>query len=307
MKKLRIVFMGTPSYATTILKALVEAGDIEVCALFTQPDKKSGRGQALNAPHIKQFVHDNNLKLDIFQPESIKNSATAEHIASLKPDFIIVAAYGKILPSSILQIAPCINLHASLLPKYRGASPIQQAILNNDIYSGVTAMKMNEGLDTGEMLGFSYVFIKDLNSDALFDLLSKKAADLTLKVIRSYQNLLHVKQNDALSSKTTKISKENGEVDFSLTCKELRQKLLAFTPWPGVFLSNGLKLKSFECEEVNHNLSIGIIAQITKKEVFVTCADGYVKLSRVAAASKQEIDALSYINGKRISVGDTFY
>jgi methionyl-tRNA formyltransferase len=96
-------------------------------------------------------------------------------------------------------------------------------------------------------------------------------------------------------------------VDFSLTCKELRQKLLAFTPWPGVFLSNGLKLKSFECEEANHNRSIGIIAQITKKDVFVTCADGYVKLSRVAAASKQETDAISYINGKRISVGDTFY
>ncbi|MDR1615199.1 MAG: methionyl-tRNA formyltransferase [Campylobacteraceae bacterium] len=305
MKKLRIVFMGTPSFATTIFKALVEACDVEVCALFTQPDKKSGRGQVLTAPHIKQFAQESNLKLDILQPENIKESK--EFIASLKPDFIIVAAYGKILPLSILQIAPCINLHASLLPKYRGASPIQQAILNNDGYSGITAMKMNEGLDTGEMLGFSYVFIKDLNSDALFHLLSKKAADLTLKVIRSYPYILPLKQNDAVSSKTAKIAKEDGMVDFNLTCKELRQKLLAFTPWPGVFLSSGLKLKSFECEETNHNSRTGVIVQVDQKEAVVTCADGYVKLFRVAAASKQETDALSYINGKRIGVGDTFY
>ncbi|MDR1007874.1 MAG: methionyl-tRNA formyltransferase [Campylobacteraceae bacterium] len=306
MKKYRIIFMGTPHYATTIFKALIEAYDMNVCALFTQPDKKVGRGQILSSPHIKQFAKDNNLQLNILQPESIKDNDTAEYIKSLKPDFIIVAAYGKILPESILQIAPCINLHASLLPKYRGASPIQQAILNDDEYSGVTAMKMAKGLDNGEMLGFSYVKIKDLNSDALFELLSKKAADLTLKVIRSYENILHVRQNDALSSKTSKITKEDGEINFYLTCKELKQKLLAFTSWPGVFLSNGLKLKSFECEKENHNNSIGIIAQINQKDVVVTCADGYVKLSRIAAPSKQETDASSYVNGKRIKVGDTF-
>lgn len=298
--------MGTPHYATTIFKALVEAHDINICALFTQPDRKVGRGQILSSPHIKQFAQDNNLKLDILQPESIKDNDTAEYIAALKPDFIIVAAYGKILPENILQIAPCINLHASLLPKYRGASPIQQAILNSDEYSGVTAMKMAKGLDTGEMLGFSYVKIKDLNSDTLFELLSKKAANLTLKIIRSYENILHVKQNNALSSKTSKITKENGEINFYLACKELKQKLLAFTSWPGVFLPNGLKLKSFECEKENHNNNIGIITQINQKDVVVTCADGYVKLLRVAAPSKQETDASSYVNGKRIKVGDTF-
>ncbi|MDR2099312.1 MAG: methionyl-tRNA formyltransferase [Campylobacteraceae bacterium] len=306
MEKQRIVFMGTPSYATTIFKALADASDIEICALFTQPDKKSGRGQSLSAPHIKQFTQERGLNMEILQPQSLKQSAIAEYIASLKPDFIIVAAYGKILPPSILQIAPCINLHASLLPKYRGASPIQQAILNADSYSGVTAMKMAEGLDTGEILGFSYVKIDGLNSDALSDLLAKKAADLTLKVIRTYKNILHIKQNNALSSKTSKIAKEDGEVNFDLTCKQLRQKLLAFTPWPGIFLQNGLKLKSFECEEANHGRRTGVIAQISCKEAVVTCADGYVKLSRVAAASKQETDAFSYINGKRIKVGDTF-
>ncbi|MDR1460331.1 MAG: methionyl-tRNA formyltransferase [Campylobacteraceae bacterium] len=307
MKKYRIIFMGTPHYATTIFKSLIESCDMNVCAVFTQPDKKVGRGQILSSPHIKQFTQNNNLKLDIFQPESIKDNNTAEYITSLKPDFIIVAAYGKILPESILQIAPCINLHASLLPKYRGASPIQQAILNNDKYSGVTAMKMAKGLDTGEILGFSYVKIENLNSDELFELLSKKAAALTLKVIRSYENILHVKQSDVLSSKTSKITKEDGKINFNLTCKELKQKSLAYTSWPGVFLPNGLKLKSFECEKINHDSNMGIITQISQKDVVVTCADGYVKLSRVAAPSKQETDAFSYVNGKRIKVGDTFY
>ncbi|MDR2790448.1 MAG: methionyl-tRNA formyltransferase [Campylobacteraceae bacterium] len=303
----RIVFMGTPSYATAIFKALIDAHDIEVCALFTQPDKKSGRGQNLSAPHIKEFVQKNGLDIEIFQPETLKDKKIAEQITSLKPDFIIVAAYGKMLPRNILDIAPCINLHASLLPKYRGASPIQQAILNADKYSGVTAMKMSEGLDTGEMLGFSYCLIKDLNSNALFDLLAKKAADLTLKVIRSYKNILYVKQNDALSSKTSKITKELGEVNFHLTCAKLRQKLLAFTPWPGLFLQSGLKLKSFACVETKHNFACGEIIEIKDNAVVAACLDGFVCLQRVQSPSKQENDAASYINGKRIGVGDIFY
>jgi methionyl-tRNA formyltransferase len=307
MKKQRIVFMGTPSYATTIFKALIEAEDMEVCALFTQPDKKSGRGQNFNFPHIKQFTTDNTLDIEIFQPETLRDKNTAEQIALLKPDFIVVAAYGKILPRDILDIAPCINLHASLLPKYRGASPIQQAILNDDVYSGVTAMKMEEGLDTGEMLGFSYVLIKDLNSDALFELLSKKAADLTLKVLREYDKILPLKQTDALCLKTSKITKEMGIVDFESKCTELKQKLLAFTPWPGLFLQSGLKLKNFKCAKAEHNFKYGKIAEIQNDAVSVTCADGYIHIQRVQAPSKQETDALSYINGKRIGIGDTFY
>ncbi|MDR3346087.1 MAG: methionyl-tRNA formyltransferase [Campylobacteraceae bacterium] len=307
MKKYRIVFMGTPSYATTILKALLQADDMEVCALFTQPDKKAGRGQSLNFPHIKQFVADEGLDIGIFQPESVKNTDIHQQISALKPDFIIVAAYGKILPRAVLDIAPCINLHASLLPLYRGASPIQQAILNDERYSGVTAMSMEEGLDTGDILGFSYCDIKELDSDALFELLSQKAAGLTLKVIRSYENILHIKQNDALSSKTAKISKDDGLVDFDFGWRELKQKLLALTPWPGLFLSSGLKLKSFECEASGTNAKSGQIIKINDESVSVACKDGVVKLLKVQAPSKGEISASSYVNGQRIKVGDTFY
>ncbi|MDR3177372.1 MAG: methionyl-tRNA formyltransferase, partial [Campylobacteraceae bacterium] len=192
-------------------------------------------------------------------------------------------------------------------PKYRGASPIQQTILNADEYGGVTAMKMNEGLDTGEMLGFSYVKTEDLNSDALFDLLAKKAADLTLKILREYDKILPLRQTNALCSKTSKIAKEMGVVSFELKCAELGQKLLAFTPWPGLFLQSGLKLKSFKCKEAKHNFKCGEIIEIKEDAVSVACADGFVYMQRVQAPSKQETDAPSYINGKRIKIGDTFY
>ena len=146
----KIVFMGTPDYATVIFQELLES-HYEVVALFTQPDKKVGRKQILTYPHIKQFCVDNGLSLPIYQPTTLKDEKIINSIKSLNPDFIIVAAYGQILPKQILNIAPCINLHASLLPKYRGASPIQSAILNNDKYSGVTAMMMEETLDSGDI------------------------------------------------------------------------------------------------------------------------------------------------------------
>ncbi|MDR0467732.1 MAG: methionyl-tRNA formyltransferase, partial [Campylobacteraceae bacterium] len=140
--------MGTPSYATRIFKALIDDKNFEITSVFTQPDKPSGRGNHLTPPDIKIFIQDNDINVKIFQPESIKNDEIVESIKSQKPDFIVVAAYGKILPLSILNIAPCINLHASLLPKYRGASPIQYAILNADKFTGITAMLMEEGLDS---------------------------------------------------------------------------------------------------------------------------------------------------------------
>ncbi|MDR1975993.1 MAG: methionyl-tRNA formyltransferase [Campylobacteraceae bacterium] len=299
--------MGTPSYATVIFQALLNAPDIEVCALFTQSDKKAGRGQALVPPDIKRFALENKIAIDIFQPQTLKDEQITAQITSLKPDFIVVAAYGKLLPTDILDIAPCINLHASLLPKYRGASPIQQAVLNGERYIGVTAMKMEKGLDTGDMLGLSYVLAKGLSSDALFDLLAKKAADLTLKVLRSYDKILPLKQVDALSSKTSKITKEMGLISFELTCEEFERKLLAFTPWPGLFLQSGLKLKSLRCVKAEHSFKAGEIVEIREGEVITACIDGFAHIQTVQAPSKQETDALSYINGKRIRVGDTFY
>ena len=155
----RILFMGTPDYATVIFKEILNS-KYEIIGLYTQPDKPVGRKQLLTPPHIKQYCLDENLNIPIFQPLKLRNNEEAtKQIEEVKPDFIIVAAYGQILPKEILNIAPCINLHASLLPKYRGASPIQESLLNDDIYTGVTSMLMEEGLDSGDILGLQYLKI----------------------------------------------------------------------------------------------------------------------------------------------------
>ena len=187
MKK-RIVFMGTPDYATVILEKLVANDNYEIIALFTQEDKKVGRKQILTPPHIKQYALENNLDFPIYQPKKLRDEENVAIINDVKPDFIIVAAYGQILPKTILDIAPCINLHASLLPKYRGASPIQEALLHDDTFSGVTAMLMDVGLDTGDILGLQYLKIeKDMCVEDAFANLSQVAANLTIEILDNFQ------------------------------------------------------------------------------------------------------------------------
>ncbi|MFV0482093.1 MAG: methionyl-tRNA formyltransferase, partial [Campylobacteraceae bacterium] len=305
MGKIRVVFMGTPSYATEILKALLKEENFEICALFTQSDKPANRGKLLTPPHIKSFVLENYPDIPIYQPTSIRDEETKNILKSYNPDFIVVAAYGKILPLDILNIAPCINLHASLLPKYRGASPIQYTILNDDSFGGVTAMKMEQGLDSGEMLGYTYVNAKGVDVNTLFDELSKKASKLTIKILNNYNKILHVKQNDAQVSFARKIVKEDGLCDFTFTCKELTQKFLAYNPWPGLYLQNGIKLKAFTCKQQKHNFKIGEIVSINDTSIEVACYDGFVNITRLNPPSKQEMNAADFIRGKRIEVGNT--
>ena len=204
----RILFMGTPDYATTILKELLQS-NYELVGLFTQPDKPVGRKQLLTPPHIKQYCLDSNLTIPIYQPLKLRgNEEAKKQIEELNPDFIIVAAYGQILPKDILDIAPCINLHASLLPKYRGASPIQESLLNDDIYTGVTSMLMEEGLDSGDILGFQYLKISQrMEVSEAFDELSKIAAKLTITTLNNFENIKAIKQNEADVSFCKKIKK----------------------------------------------------------------------------------------------------
>ena len=222
----RILFMGTPDYATTIFKELINS-EYKVIGLFTQPDKPVGRKQILTPPHIKQFCIDENLLIPIFQPLKLRgNEEVKNQIKSLNPDFIIVAAYGQILPKDILDIAPCINLHASLLPKYRGASPIQESLLNDDNYTGVTSMLMEEGLDSGDMLGFGYLKItSNMEVTQAFEELSKIAAKLTITTLDNFENIKPIKQNESEVSYCKKIKKEDGLVNF-LDAKKLYLKYL---------------------------------------------------------------------------------
>ncbi|ARQ99607.1 methionyl-tRNA formyltransferase [Campylobacter devanensis] len=300
-----IVFMGTPSYASKILEEIYKA-KFNILAIYTQPDKPVGRSQALTPPDVKKLAIDLGLNDIVYQPKSLKESGVKEHIKSLNPDIIIVAAYGQILPREILDIAPCVNLHASILPAYRGASPIQSAILDKNNLSGVTAMAMNEGLDSGDILAFSILDITNMNSYELFDKFSIMAANLTIKILNEYENINPIKQFDALSSKCKKIKKDDGLVDFSVdSASQIWIKFLAYYGWPGIFTKNGIKI--LDIEVANLNGGIGEILSINDNGFVVGVNNGSILIKTLQAAGKKSVDAKSYLNGKRLGVGDRVY
>ena len=240
--------MGTPSYATKIFAKLWSDKDIEVVAVITQPDKPVGRKQILTPPDIKKFIIENDINIDVLQPNSLKDKEIQSKIEFYNADFIVVAAYGKILPKEVLNIATCINLHASLLPKYRGASPIQEAILNQEKFTGITAMKMDIGLDTGDILGFSFLKINDMKVDELFEKLSIVASNLTIKILKNYKQIKAMPQIDMLSSHCSKIKKSDALIELNNN-KDVFAKFKAFYFWPGINLTNGLKIKEMKLSD----------------------------------------------------------
>ena len=303
---MNIVFMGTPEYAAKILRALAEA-KFEIAAVFTQPDKPVGRKQILTPSEVKVYAQQYLPAVPIFQPVSLKDEAVAAQIKELKPDFIAVAAYGKILPQAILDIAPCINLHASILPKYRGASPIQSAILAGEKQTGVTAMLMDAGLDTGDMLDFAYTPCEDKTAEQLFDELGDLAGELTVRTLRNFANLMPLKQDDAQATHCKKISKSDGLFSFEQSSEQIYNKFRALTPWPGIYLASGLKILDLKtlreyCERKFERA--GEILSVEKLGFCVSCGEGSVKIMKAQEPGKKPVDASTYLNGKRLGVGD---
>lgn len=304
-KDKKIIFMGTPDYATMIFKTILEE-NYNVIALFTQPDKPVGRKQELTPPHIKQFTLENGLSIPIYQPTTLKDIAIQNTIMNLNPDLIIVAAYGQILPREVLNIAQCINLHASLLPKYRGASPIQQVLLNDDKYTGVTAMNMDVGLDSGDILGYKYVEIKKETVVAeLFDALSECASDLTVEILERLDSLNATKQTLLLVSHCKKVSKSDGLVEFD-DASELYNKYRAYKSWPDIYLESGLKIKECKLIDTESSNDSAKIIEIDKESITVSCTKGKIKILSVQPKSKKQMNAVDYIRGKRLEIGDDF-
>ena len=300
----RILFMGTPDYATKIFEEILNSS-YKIVGLFTQPDKPVGRKQIITAPHIKQYCIDNNLDFPIFQPEKLKgNSEATNDIENLNPDFIIVAAYGQILPREILDIAPCINLHASLLPKYRGASPIQESLLNDDDFTGVTSMLMEEGLDSGDILALQYLNITPtMEVSEAFSKLSEIAAKLTITTLDNFEKIEPKKQNDSLVSFCKKIKKEHGKVDFSCA-KKLHLKYKAYSYWPGVFLNSGLKLKDITLLETRSTNNEGEILDFDENGLVIACKKGSLKIETLQSPSKKAVKSSDYIRGQRLNKGE---
>ncbi|MFA6190841.1 MAG: methionyl-tRNA formyltransferase [Sulfurimonas sp.] len=299
---MKIIFMGTPDYAKKILQRLIDTKDIEVVAVYTQPDKPIGRKKVMTAPEVKTLA--SGMNIPIYQPNKLRESEVVEELLKIECDFIVVAAYGQILPRKILDHAPCINLHASILPYYRGASPIQQTLLHADKQTGVTAMLMEEGLDTGAILKIETINVSDDEMvESLFDRLTQVAADLTIDVLENFTSLIPQKQDDAQATHCSKITKQNGEMSFE-NASELYNKYRAFTPWPGIFLSSRLKLKKIALEDRISKNEMGKILQIDSSSIVVGCEEGSIRIFRVQPESKNEMDIISYINGKRLALED---
>lgn len=299
----RVIFMGTPDYAEAILKALIEDDRIDVVGVFTQPDKPVGRKKVMTAPPVKVLAQEHGIA--VYQPQSLKKEDFAPVIRKLEPDYIVVAAFGQILPKSILDIAPCINLHASILPAYRGASPIQQSLLHGDSKSGVTAMLMDEGMDTGDIITIEETPIPStMLAHELFDTLTDIAARMTPEVIHRFDSFTITPQDDALATHCKKISKADGEVSFD-NAVQLYNRYRAFTPWPGVYLSGGLKLIEIEMGSETGLHEPGQILAIEKGRIEVGCKEGSVWIIKVQPPSKKAMDIDSYINGQRLQHGDS--
>ena len=300
---MNVIFMGTPDYAKVILDKLLQTSDIDVVAVYTQPDKPVGRKKVMTSPEVKVLAQENSI--EVYQPSRLRDTDTIAKLLKIECDYIVVAAYGQILPREILDHAPCINLHASILPEYRGASPIQQTLLNGDKQTGVTAMLMEEGLDTGDILKIDTIEVSDDEMlESLFSRLTDVAADLTVDVLQNYSSYRAVPQDDALSTHCSKITKADGEVAF-VNAVTLYNKYRAFTPWPGIYLNSGLKLKKISLEDKASVNTTGEILNIDSDSIVVGCSEGSVRVYTVQAPSKKEIDILSYINGKRLTLADT--
>lgn len=300
---IRVLFMGTPEYATEILKALVRADDIEIVGVYTQPDKPVGRHGVLTPPSVKVTAVENHIP--VFQPTRLRDAEVIKQVQSIECDLIVVAAYGQILPKDILEYVPCINLHASILPHYRGASPIQQSLLNNDTQSGVTAMWMDEGLDTGAIIKIATVDIApDEMVSSLYERLTLLACDLTLDVVRSWDRVNAIPQAEGQASHCKKISKSDGCIVFE-DASEIFNRYRAFTPWPGIYLESGLKIKKMSLEESLCVGRAGEIIEISPESIVVQCTKGSLRLYTLQAPSKSETSAVAYLNGKRFICGNT--
>lgn len=296
----KIVFMGTPEYAKIILQEHLKYD--EVLAVVTQPDKPVGRKRVITASPVKELALSHGI--DCLQPQRIDDSFAAT-IASYNPEFLIVAAYGQILPQSVLDVAIPINLHASLLPKYRGASPVQECLLHGDDFTGVTAMYMEKGLDSGPILGYrAFVLEEQMKLVLLMQQLSFVAARLSVDVVQSYQSIIPLVQNGAQKSYCKKIKSEDGLIELK-SAKNIDAKFKAYYGWPGIYLQSGLKLKEIILNETQSKNNAGEILSIMDEGVIIGCKRGSIKVLRVQPSGKKEMDSKSYINGKRLNIGDT--
>ena len=308
MNNLKIVFMGTPDFAVPCLKTLNE--NYEVIAVITQPDRPKGRGQKLTPSPIKEYALEHNLT--VLQPEKIKTSETEEQLKKLAPDLIVVVAFGQILSKAILDIPQlgCINVHASLLPKYRGAAPIHWSIINGETKTGITTMYMDVGLDTGDMILKEEVSISaKMNTGELHDTLMNIGAKTLLQTIKQIAegSVVRNKQNDAKASYAPLLTKELERINWLLPAQEIYNLVRGLNPWPVAFsIFKGKKIKIWQTKVIDNVTigEIGTVLSLTETGFTVQTGKGILEILELQPESKRKMTAKDFVCGNQISIND---
>lgn len=302
---MRIVFMGTPDFAVPSLQALIDAGH-DVCAVYTQPDKPQGRKQILTAPPVKTLALEHDIP--VFQPNTLKNEDEQARLRELAPEVIIVVAYGKLLPKAVLDIPPhgCINVHGSLLPRWRGAAPIQWAVIAGDEMAGVTTMQMAEGLDTGDMLlTYETKVGEKETAGELFDRLAQSGAELLTQTLVKLDEITPRPQDDAQSCYAHMLDKQMAVIDWSRSAHEIDCLIRGLNPWPIALTTlSGERLKVFAAEKAAGNGEPGTVLEADpKKGLTVACGEGALRLTEIQLVGGKRMKATDFLRGHAIEVG----
>ena len=307
---MKIVFMGTPDFAVGTLEALIQAGH-ELIGVVTQPDKPKGRGKSLMATPVKEVALKH--QIPVYQPQKVRETEFTENLRRLAPDVIVVAAFGQIITKEILEIPRygCINVHASLLPAYRGAAPIQWAVINGEKESGVTIMQMDEGLDTGDMIDKVVVpLAEDETGGSLFDKLSQAGAGLCVKVLKDLEEGKAVREKQPEESTTayaSMISKKMGEVNWNESAKSIEQLIRGLNPWPSAYTKlqgKTLKLWQAQVQEQEEEGRPGEILRVEKDAFYVKTGKGLLKIKEVQLEGKKRMDTGAFLRGFHLNTGE---
>lgn len=307
---MRVIFMGTPDFSVGTLEALTEAGH-EIVLAVTQPDKPKGRGKSMQFPPVKEAAIAHGI--EVYQPVRVREQSCIDHLRKYEADIIVVVAFGQILPKEILDMPRygCVNVHASLLPKYRGAAPIQWAVINGEQVSGVTTMRMDEGLDTGDMILKEEVVLEpEETGGSLFDRLAQTGADLCIRTLTAIENgtATYTPQDHEKATHTTMIRKQLGEIVWEKPALELERLIRGLNPWPSAYTHlNGKTLKIWKAAVVEQaqskQVEPGSIVEVTKDSILVQTGQGLLKLVEVQLEGKKRMTTDAFLRGFSIEAG----
>lgn len=303
MRALNIIFMGTPEFAVPSLQALIDSEHNVVCVVC-QPDRPSGRGRKLTPPPVKVLAEKHSIP--VLQPEKVRTDEFFEQLRSFKPEVICVTAYGRIIPPNILELPKygCVNAHASLLPKYRGAAPINWAIINGEKTTGITTMLMDEGMDTGDMLLKKEIEIsEDDTSIELNEKLSRIGAELLIETIKMGQNdeITPIKQNDDDATMAPIIKKDVGKIDWSRSAEDIRNLIRGTQPWPGAFTSyEGKNLKIFKASVENNSGNPGEIITSDKDKLVIGCGNKSLSIEELQIEGGKRLKVSDFLRGNKL-------